>query len=164
MATSHPFQASLCPTLRARMNTRIIIAISTPFSITASISNFMLKKQLSSSASHFLSHNTRSSSSIKSAKLLSHTYRTLNPKFSSPSRPLPIPSHRRRLHSFRILAMAEQSSQTTSTSQQQSHRHTNRLAAEHSPYLLQHAHNPVFLSITDYIFCPFIMFSKLTFT
>ncbi|XP_027116948.2 uncharacterized protein [Coffea arabica] len=143
MATSHPFQASLCPTLRTRMNTRIIIAISTPFSITASISNFMLKKQLSSSASHFLSHNTRSSSSIKSAKLLSHTYRTLNPKFSSPSRPLPIPSHRRRLHSFRILAMAEQSSQTTSTSQQQSHRHTNRLAAEHSPYLLQHAHNPV---------------------
>ncbi|XP_027174031.1 uncharacterized protein LOC113773594 [Coffea eugenioides] len=145
MATSHPFQASLCPTLRARMNTRIIIAISTPFSITASISNFMLKKQLSSFAPHFLSHNTRStsSSSIKSAKLLSHTYTTLNPKFSSPSRPLPIPSHPRRLHSFRILAMAEQSSQTTSTSQQQSHRHANRLAAEHSPYLLQHAHNPV---------------------
>lgn len=29
------------------------------------------------------------------------------------------------------------------TSSSGSHKHTNRLAAEHSPYLLQHAHNPV---------------------
>ncbi|XAR61288.1 hypothetical protein NMG60_11034938 [Bertholletia excelsa] len=45
-------------------------------------------------------------------------------------------------HSQKALAMAEQSqkqtSRTTST-----HRYTNRLASEHSPYLLQHAHNPV---------------------
>nr|GMD22092.1 spermatogenesis-associated protein 20 [Ipomoea batatas] len=34
--------------------------------------------------------------------------------------------------------MAEQSSQRT-----KKHKHTNRLASEHSPYLLQHAHNPV---------------------
>lgn len=34
--------------------------------------------------------------------------------------------------------MADQSG-----SSQQTHSHTNRLAAEHSPYLLQHAHNPV---------------------
>lgn len=26
---------------------------------------------------------------------------------------------------------------------QQQHKHTNRLAREQSPYLLQHAHNPV---------------------
>jgi hypothetical protein len=30
-----------------------------------------------------------------------------------------------------------------STPAPQSHNNTNRLAAEHSPYLLQHAHNPV---------------------
>ncbi|KAH7676738.1 Spermatogenesis-associated protein 20 [Dioscorea alata] len=44
-------------------------------------------------------------------------------------------SPRRPIHAHRILAMAETSSPT--------HRHTNRLASEHSPYLLQHAHNPV---------------------
>lgn len=35
--------------------------------------------------------------------------------------------------------MAERSMKTAS----RSHKYTNRLAAEHSPYLLQHAHNPV---------------------
>ncbi|XP_031122676.1 spermatogenesis-associated protein 20 isoform X1 [Ipomoea triloba] len=45
---------------------------------------------------------------------------------------------RRPIHSVRVLAMAEQSSQPT-----KKHKHTNRLASEHSPYLLQHAHNPV---------------------
>ncbi|KAF3436401.1 hypothetical protein FNV43_RR23493 [Rhamnella rubrinervis] len=35
--------------------------------------------------------------------------------------------------------MAEQTPKSSS----HSHKHTNRLAAEHSPYLLQHAHNPV---------------------
>ncbi|KAM7495901.1 hypothetical protein LguiA_020315 [Lonicera macranthoides] len=32
---------------------------------------------------------------------------------------------------------------TSITPPSQSHKHTNRLASEHSPYLLQHAHNPV---------------------
>ncbi|KAK0581385.1 hypothetical protein LWI29_013141 [Acer saccharum] len=38
-----------------------------------------------------------------------------------------------------VLAMAEQ----TPTSTSHSLKHSNRLATEHSPYLLQHAHNPV---------------------
>jgi hypothetical protein len=37
--------------------------------------------------------------------------------------------------------MAEESSSSSTSSTSQ--KHTNRLAAEHSPYLLQHAHNPV---------------------
>ncbi|XP_021279552.1 spermatogenesis-associated protein 20 [Herrania umbratica] len=45
----------------------------------------------------------------------------------------------RPIHSFKVLAMAE----GTTTSSSHSHKYTNRLAAEHSPYLLQHAHNPV---------------------
>ncbi|KAF2298547.1 hypothetical protein GH714_024063 [Hevea brasiliensis] len=42
-------------------------------------------------------------------------------------------------HRHTVVAMAERPTETTSTS----HKYTNRLAAEHSPYLLQHAHNPV---------------------
>ncbi|URD82176.1 spermatogenesis-associated protein [Musa troglodytarum] len=38
---------------------------------------------------------------------------------------------------IRVLAMAGSSTSAAP------HRHTNRLASEHSPYLLQHAHNPV---------------------
>lgn len=35
-----------------------------------------------------------------------------------------------------------------------SHKHTNRLAKEHSPYLLQHAHNPVsFLGLAVIYLC-----------
>ncbi|KAL3647965.1 hypothetical protein CASFOL_008933 [Castilleja foliolosa] len=37
--------------------------------------------------------------------------------------------------------MADDGSSQTASSE--AHKHTNRLAAEHSPYLLQHAHNPV---------------------
>ncbi|KAM7502151.1 hypothetical protein LguiB_001055 [Lonicera macranthoides] len=33
--------------------------------------------------------------------------------------------------------------ETTSITPSQSHKHANRLTSEHSPYLLQHAHNPV---------------------
>ncbi|XP_052196552.1 uncharacterized protein LOC127803938 [Diospyros lotus] len=47
----------------------------------------------------------------------------------------------RSIHSLKVLAMAEQSQKPTTS--QTHHEHTNRLAAEHSPYLLQHAHNPV---------------------
>ncbi|KAH0855924.1 hypothetical protein HID58_084185 [Brassica napus] len=51
-----------------------------------------------------------------------------------PSFPFPILS--RPVSSGKVLAMASSSSAA-------SPKHTNRLAAEHSPYLLQHAHNPV---------------------
>ena len=43
----------------------------------------------------------------------------------------------------KVLAMAERPTQSTSHSQ----KYTNRLAAEHSPYLLQHAHNPVCIKL-----------------
>ncbi|KAK8960947.1 hypothetical protein KSP40_PGU001705 [Platanthera guangdongensis] len=55
---------------------------------------------------------------------------TLPRRFSFPSA-----SRRRALRPLRIFSM-EESSKTA-------HPYTNRLAAEHSPYLLQHAHNPV---------------------
>ncbi|CAN0897995.1 Spermatogenesis-associated protein 20 [Linum grandiflorum] len=45
------------------------------------------------------------------------------------------PSHH--LPSFRIFPFSPMASSTTAAA------HSNRLAAEHSPYLLQHAHNPV---------------------
>lgn len=44
----------------------------------------------------------------------------------------------RPFHSLKVLAMAERPSTSS-----HAHKFTNRLAAEHSPYLLQHAHNPV---------------------
>ncbi|XP_012082694.1 spermatogenesis-associated protein 20 isoform X2 [Jatropha curcas] len=44
-----------------------------------------------------------------------------------------------RFHTHRVVSMAERPVETTSSS----HKYTNRLATEHSPYLLQHAHNPV---------------------
>ncbi|GMN38092.1 hypothetical protein TIFTF001_007344 [Ficus carica] len=52
-----------------------------------------------------------------------------------------LPVSRRRFHAFKVFAMAERKSEDASS---QSHQHTNRLAKEHSPYLLQHAHNPAF--------------------
>ncbi|KAI3831473.1 hypothetical protein MKW92_003554 [Papaver armeniacum] len=48
------------------------------------------------------------------------------------------PPFTRSIHSYRVLSMADK--QTISPPAQS---HTNRLALEHSPYLLQHAHNPV---------------------
>ncbi|KAB2605187.1 spermatogenesis-associated protein 20 [Pyrus ussuriensis x Pyrus communis] len=42
---------------------------------------------------------------------------------------------------------------TSSNPAAPSHKHSNRLAAEHSPYLLQHAHNPVSLNFrTGFLF------------
>lgn len=43
---------------------------------------------------------------------------------------------------IRILSMADKD-QTFTTSSSGQNKHTNLLASEHSPYLLQHAHNPV---------------------
>ncbi|KAH9786258.1 Thioredox DsbH domain-containing protein [Citrus sinensis] len=53
--------------------------------------------------------------------------------------PLAVISHRP-IHPYKVVAMAERTPASTSHSR---NKHTNRLAAEHSPYLLQHAHNPV---------------------
>lgn len=62
------------------------------------------------------------------------------PYSHSPSRFLPFSVvARRKVHSLKELAMAEKMVKSTG----KSHKYTNRLAAEHSPYLLQHAHNPV---------------------
>ncbi|CAD5196410.1 uncharacterized protein LOC103971557 [Musa acuminata AAA Group] len=54
--------------------------------------------------------------------------------YISPSRSY---RQRRPIDCIRVLAMAGSSTSAAP------HRHTNRLASEHSPYLLQHAHNPV---------------------
>ncbi|XP_050363698.1 uncharacterized protein LOC126782482 [Argentina anserina] len=60
---------------------------------------------------------------------------------SSPRKPHSLPHSlisRRPFYASKVLAMADRH-----TSNPTSQRHANRLAAEHSPYLLQHAHNPV---------------------
>ncbi|KAJ7977515.1 spermatogenesis-associated protein 20 [Quillaja saponaria] len=104
-----------------------------PFSYVSLPNNSMLHRLLLSSPFHrFLFHQAKLSSPRK------YTYPcccTCFPSFSWPfstvfSRPI---------HSVKVLAMADRPTEPTS----HSHKHTNRLAAEHSPYLLQHAHNPV---------------------
>ncbi|RVX20797.1 Spermatogenesis-associated protein 20 [Vitis vinifera] len=80
----------------------------------------------SSSLNYFLSASRKPS------------FRFFHLRFSSLSRTLPL-FPRRHVHTLKVLAMAERSMKTAS----HSHKYTNRLAAEHSPYLLQHAHNPV---------------------
>jgi hypothetical protein len=51
---------------------------------------------------------------------------------------------RRRVSSHRSVPMAERTDHTTGIERPQDiHSHTNRLAKEESPYLLQHQHNPV---------------------
>ncbi|KAK9201798.1 hypothetical protein WN944_017005 [Citrus x changshan-huyou] len=87
----------------------------------------MLERLLcSSSLHHFLSHKTKLSSLPRN---YSYPFR----------RPLAVISHRP-IHPYKVVAMAERTPASTSHSR---NKHTNRLAAEHSPYLLQHAHNPV---------------------
>ncbi|CAN6693799.1 unnamed protein product [Malus baccata var. baccata] len=90
--------------------------------------NSMLKRL---SLRRFLSHPTKQLSSPPS------------PPPQSPSTHFPALSSlipRRPFSASKLLAMAEQ---TSSNPAAPSHKHSNRLAAEHSPYLLQHAHNPV---------------------
>ncbi|XP_020211932.1 spermatogenesis-associated protein 20 isoform X2 [Cajanus cajan] len=69
---------------------------------------------------HRITHSS-SSSLLLLPRLLSH--HSLPSNFKFPPKPLTL--------SLRLLSMAS------------SHKHTNRLASEQSPYLLQHAHNPV---------------------
>lgn len=89
---------------------------------------------LSSSILHRFA--SRSIASLSYLPRRRNRVRTDNPSFSFPF--LPILS--RPISSGKVLAMAEETSSSTSSTSQ---KHTNRLAAEHSPYLLQHAHNPV---------------------
>ncbi|KAJ6338449.1 hypothetical protein OIU76_008009 [Salix suchowensis] len=72
---------------------------------------------------HFFSKSLLSSSLIRTTKYLNYP---CSSAFAG------------RFHTHKVLAMAE-----TTSSSSSSHSHTNRLSAEHSPYLLQHAHNPV---------------------
>ncbi|XP_059659521.1 uncharacterized protein LOC132306218 [Cornus florida] len=114
-------------------------SLSTPLLINHTRTNFlfasstllydsMLKKLLwSSPVRHFVSHHHKSATEYSYIR-----------RVSSLSGPFSVIS-RRPIHSFKVLAMAEQTQNPTS----QTHKHTNRLAAQHSPYLLQHAHNPV---------------------
>ncbi|CAH2071820.1 unnamed protein product [Thlaspi arvense] len=89
---------------------------------------------LSSSIFHrFASRSIASLSSLPGRRI---RVRTNHPSFSFPFSPV----ISRPISSGKVLAMAEGTSSSTSSTSQ---KHTNRLAAEHSPYLLQHAHNPV---------------------
>lgn len=92
--------------------------------------NSMLKGLAFSSSLHrFFSHPTKL---LPSSTTTQHISPAHFPALSSLI-------FRRPVYAPKLLAMAEQTSNPAS----QSHKHTNRLAAEHSPYLLQHAHNPV---------------------
>ena len=97
--------------------------------------NSMLKTLLlSSSSSSFFSRRNKFSSLPRKFPYPFTQFPSLSWPFSSVF-PRPI-------HVCKVLAMAER----TTTSSSHSHKYNNRLATEHSPYLLQHAHNPVILS------------------
>lgn len=103
---------------------------SSPFCSSLLIHSSMLKRLAFSSSLHrFLSHPTKL---LPSSTTTQHISPAHFPALSSLI-------FRRPVYASKLLAMAEQTSNPAS----QSHKHTNRLAAEHSPYLLQHAHNPV---------------------
>ncbi|CAI0447668.1 unnamed protein product [Linum tenue] len=69
------------------------------------------------------------------AALCSPAHRLCRRRSIPPSLPLV-----RRFRTFAASSMAERPSEGNTSNPST---HTNRLAAEHSPYLLQHAHNPV---------------------
>lgn len=75
---------------------------------------------------------------------LNYPHTTTTTRYTSLSLPF-LQSSRRTIQSLKPLSMAERQEQTTSSKSTfpSSHNHTNRLSSEHSPYLLQHAHNPV---------------------
>uniref|UniRef100_A0A803MSW8 Spermatogenesis-associated protein 20-like TRX domain-containing protein n=1 Tax=Chenopodium quinoa TaxID=63459 RepID=A0A803MSW8_CHEQI len=66
------------------------------------------------------------------------------PPFSGRNSPFSLSSianFRRLISFFKVVSMEDHSSSSSASGV--SHKHTNRLGLEHSPYLLQHAHNPV---------------------
>ncbi|GAV83367.1 DUF255 domain-containing protein [Cephalotus follicularis] len=96
----------------------------------------MLQRLLRSSSLHrSVSLNPKLSSLLP----ITNSHPTISSHFPSLSSSFPF-NFPRPIHSLKLLAMAALTPTSTS---QHSHLHTNRLAAEHSPYLLQHAHNPV---------------------
>ncbi|XP_074268347.1 uncharacterized protein LOC141591786 [Silene latifolia] len=111
-------------------------------------SSFISFLQPSSSSSS--SMRTRFSSSLHRFFSSHHSHNFLLPKLPSIRKPPPLyfsqlPTFSlpfsvispRPISSNKVFSMAAHSSSSSSSS------HTNRLASEHSPYLLQHAHNPV---------------------
>ncbi|KAL3849786.1 hypothetical protein ACJIZ3_011668 [Penstemon smallii] len=85
----------------------------------------MLKRLIFPSSRHFISRN-------------SPKYKS---NFLPSSWPLSIVFYRP-IKVSRVCAMADEGN-SSNTASSKTQKHTNRLAAEHSPYLLQHAHNPV---------------------
>lgn len=93
----------------------------------------MLRKlNFSPSLRHFLVYNQQK------IRILAHPLNKTSkfPLFS----PLIHPKIQSFERGFTEISMANQESASSSS---QTHKYTNRLALEHSPYLLQHAHNPV---------------------
>lgn len=97
-------------------------------------SSMLRKLPLSSSLHRFLRHCSNPSSSIPFLP-----YSPFSFHFCRPFRP------------HKVLAMAARSFDGGS----QSYKFNNRLAVEHSPYLLQHAHNPVILHLCSSGVCFF---------
>ncbi|XP_075509390.1 uncharacterized protein LOC142545861 [Primulina tabacum] len=93
----------------------------------------MLKRWIfsSSRSCQFISHSIPTNNSLKKFN---------NSEFLPFSWPLSIVFRRPIIVSGVFSMAADKSSETTSS---ETHKHRNRLALEHSPYLLQHAHNPV---------------------
>ncbi|KAL8149042.1 hypothetical protein AgCh_006158 [Apium graveolens] len=130
MATStlHSF---LYPKLH-NYNTNYIIIFNSFLNTSKPHHSMLRKLHFSPSIRHFLVHNQ-------------HKIRTLANPLNQTSRfPLLSPSILPKIQSFEKgftkISMSNQESASVSS---QAHKYTNRLALEHSPYLLQHAHNPV---------------------
>ncbi|KAJ0052423.1 hypothetical protein Pint_01038 [Pistacia integerrima] len=126
------------------------MALATPlkssFSTVHNKHRFIVSNFINPPSPSFLSNNP-SNSMLKtllcSSFLLQNTYLySLPRKFPYSFKPFRSPFsfvYPRPIHNCKVLAMAA----PTTTSTSDSHKHSNRLATEHSPYLLQHAHNPV---------------------
>lgn len=126
-----PLQPSLLTIKNAHFNSPNSLSI-----FGKSLKSSMLKSLLISSSSRYY---------ISKKPIKFHLHNNTTAPFAKSTGPCSS-FLRRPIHSLSVLAMAEQSSSSSS-----SHKHNNRLTSEHSPYLLQHAHNPV-LHITTTTF------------
>lgn len=107
------------------------LLIKPSLSYSSLLDNSMLRRLLHCSSLHRLLPRQPKLSSLR---------KHANPSARFPSFLCPLSTvFSRPAHASKVLAMADTPTQSTS----HSHKYTNRLAAEHSPYLLQHAHNPV---------------------
>ncbi|XP_017252409.1 uncharacterized protein LOC108222933 isoform X1 [Daucus carota subsp. sativus] len=128
MATT--LQSFLYPKLHNYTTNNFIIINS--FFNTTKLHSMLRKLNSSPSIRHFLAHNR------KKIRTLAHPFDQTSrfPLFS----PLNSPKIQSTERGFTDISMANQESASSSS---QGHKYTNRLATEHSPYLFQHAHNPV---------------------